>query len=269
MSTTKIDMMREVLEYNADRAYFGELTGTSLGEAYRIFKKTHDWEKPVIKTTVRVGEIDGTVICRTLWNEMSYNPLRFGHVSPFAHNGNESIYHFCSKDLPEDIPAFKTLFDVHYNLREFMFLNANPTTKQWQDKVTTDAGMVDITLINGHSDDKYKMLSALRETVRCVISQNLKDLKRKPYRIEMAKVIQSRHPDGTRGMSVAADLKRADAIIAMKQAEKELAADRLDCAEENAQITADNARYFSTDQYEQAKEDLEKIQIIRNSQNNK
>ena len=105
----KIFAKREIVKYSAQRAYIGKLTGAGLAGAYGQFKHTQDWDKPITSANVVVGHIDGGVICRALWYEMSYNPARFGKVSPFTYKGREDIYHFCRVGVPENFPGYEII----------------------------------------------------------------------------------------------------------------------------------------------------------------
>lgn len=260
MNKKKSSLVREVLRYEPKRAYFDKFTTENLSVAYGQFKHTQSWDKPVLRTTVRVGKVDGGVICRALWNEMSYNPLRFGNVSPFIHNGTENIYHFCRCGVPEDSPCYKVMEKVRYELIDFMALNGR-AKNQWYDNIDTENGMVVLTFVDGHSDDKYKMLSKLREAIKLITRQNVEDFKDKAHYAEMLKVIYVRHPNGIR--------KAKDAIVKQQYGlpkeitpEEELKEDRLDKAEESAQITLDNGSYVPTEQYEQA---LEYMNSMKNT----
>lgn len=254
----KVFSKRELIKYSPQRAYFGKLTGAALATAYGQFRQSQDWEKPITSARISVGKISGGVICHALWNEMSYNPARFGKVSPFMYNGKEDIYHFCRNGVPENFPGFEIVEKLRHKMIDFMMLNGRDKGS-WYDNIDTQNGYVIIRLINGHSDDNYKVLTLLREMIRIVISQNLEDFNRKSYRIQMLKVIDSRHPNGVRGNNLTTTQKPTVSAFPreMTQAEKE--EERLDGAEAQAQITLDNYKYVPLDQYTQACEDLQKI----------
>ena len=198
MDKEKIALMRKVVKYNRGRAYFDKFTAAGLDAAFGLFRHTRDWDKPITQASVNVGKIDGVVICRALWYEMSYNPVRFGTVSPFLHKGKESIYRFCDSDIPQNAPGFKLLEKLHGEMIHFMTLNQNPNGG-WNATVNTnDQGMVQIKLVDGCADKNYEMLSSLRKMIHWIATQNLKDFDRKSYRTEMLKVISERHPNGIR-----------------------------------------------------------------------
>ena len=84
------DKLRSFLKYSAQRAYFGELTGDALSRLYQRLDRC-EYGTPV---TIKIGKINGDVICRALWREMSFNPGYFGTVSPFVFNGVNNIFMF-------------------------------------------------------------------------------------------------------------------------------------------------------------------------------
>jgi len=265
----KIDSKREVIKYSAERAYFGKLTGARLASAFHVFKHTHDWDKPVTSTHVNVGYIDGGVICRALWNEMSYNPVRFGRVSPFLRNGKNNIYRFCDHPVSEDTPGYRTVEALRHKMMDFLTLNGREVGK-WYDIINTDKnGNVLISLVDGHSDDNYKVLTKLREMIRLVTSQNLKDFDRKAYHDEMIKVINKRHPNGVRDNTMGTFVDLKSEYVPLSEMEPESAEDRLDRAEESAQITEETGQYRPSSQFEQVKQDLEYFRTARINQNTK
>ena len=241
-------MDKRTIRYSAKRAYFGKLTGAGLAAAYGQFKHTHDWDKPVTSANVTVGHIDGTVICRALWYEMSYNPIRFGQVSPFSLNRKDVMFRFCDHPVPEDTPGHEILEKLRHKMIAFMTLNGR-NIGQWHDVVEAPHGVVRISLVDGHSDDNYKVLTKLREMIRIVVSQNLKDSKLKSYGPAMQAVICERHPNGIRG-------DNHFVSSTPKPVYSEAFDDRLLDAEDSAQITAETGQYRPVEQYEQAVEDL-------------
>lgn len=262
----KIIAKREIVKYSAQRAYIGKLTGAGLSGAYGMFKHTQDWDKPITAANVVIGYIDGAVICRALWNEMSYNPARFGRVSPFIYKGREDIYHFCRVGVPEDFPGYEIVEKIRHKMIGFMDLNGK-SRGQWTDVIDAKSGVVRIHLVDGHSDDMYKALSLLREMVRLITNQNLEDFKHKQYRIQMLTVIDKRHPNGVRANDAVAVVQKPETSVMRESTPEELAEDRMDNAIENAQITAANRKYVSAAQYSQARKDLDDYKNRQKSDN--
>ena len=264
---TKSFILR-ILKFNNARKYFGEFTGNDLNMAYKIFKHTQDWNKPVINAQVRVGYIDGPIICRALWNEMSYNPVRFGTTSPFLHNGKESIFRFREKKLSSDMAGYDVLVKVQHYLNQFLTkYNCMPNGK-YNDIINPEYGILVTRFVDGHSDNNYKKLAALREALKVITEQNEKDFESEAYRAGILKVVIARHPNGIRENKVVIINTVNDIPTPRPLTPEEAAEDRMDKAEENAQITAENYRYFSSKDYKQALQDLRAIRAERiNKQN--
>ena len=267
MDNREISVMRSILRYDVNRAYIGELTGAELNGAFELFVRSQDWDRPIVSTTIHTGFIDGPMICRAVWNEMSYNPKRFGTVSPFLHNGRENICYFCDKrnELPKDTPGYDTVMQVRDKMIRFLNNNSRESG-QWYTIVDSSKGNVVVRFVSGCSDRKYKMLAALRDMIHIVASQNLKDLNLAAYRKEMKPVIDARHPNGVRAKKTPYFV---DEILAQERKEREqeqARQERLDDAEESALLTLD-ARTCSSvplDQYVQAQEDLRNIRSQHN-----
>ena len=117
--------IKKILAYNIRRAYIGRLTAENLGNAFALIKRSRDWDNPVSQCNLAVGNINGDVICNALWYEMSYNPGRFGDVSPFVFNGRNSIYRFCDKPYGGNLSgkAADVIASIRHHLIEYMNLN--------------------------------------------------------------------------------------------------------------------------------------------------
>ena len=265
MDKREINVMRSILRYDVNRAYMGDLTGAELNGAFELFMCSRDWDEPIISTTIQTGYIDGTIICRAVWNEMSYNPKRFGTVSPFLYKDKENIYHFCQNgnEVPLDTPGYDIVVAIRQKMRDFLF-NNKLENNSWYDIIDSSKGNMVVRCINGSSDRKYKTLAALRDMIHIVASQNLKDLNRAAYRKEMKPIIDARHPNGVRPkkMPFYADARLAEEK--RKREEEQARQERLDDAEDSAMITADSRirSSMSLEQYNQAQNDLERIKMM-------
>ena len=103
--------IRNILRYDTSKAYFGSFTANDLSNAVGRIKASRNWTNPIDAVNIYIGHIDGDVICNALWHEMSYNPVRFGTVSPFMFHGKNSLYHFCNSSnnhalTPENMKIF-------------------------------------------------------------------------------------------------------------------------------------------------------------------
>lgn len=271
--------IKMILEYNTMRPYFGKLTADNLATAYARLKTSEKLDVPLKKADVPVGLIDGNVICNALWYEMSYNLVRFGTVSPFMYNGKNNIFHFCNHGAPTWSPVAgrEVLERVRYELIRYMQLNAMPNG-QWCDVVQADKrGNVAIAMENGHSDNMYKILAHLRNSIKFVTRQNMTDFSKYygSHRPAIMAVIAVRHPHGLRSDATEpldaavpynGDLFSKSPVVPVKKTSHApeqsndisdlIAQERIDDQLDSLQITIDNRDNVSTDLYNQAVQDL-------------
>ena len=250
MNEKQKTLMRNVLKYNARRAYIGKFTADDLDRAHGTLRRTQNLKNPINTTYVHVGHIDGNVICRALWNEMSYNPLRFGSVSPFLLGRQDAIYRFCDHKVPENTPGFEILETIRHKLIDYMSAMPN-ADGGWNPDINDNEGWVSL----GHYSAMYKKLTLLRKVMHIVATQNIQDFNRKAYREEMLPVIANRHPRGIRSNAPITYIQKP-IIETPQMTDDEWNNDRLDDAIDNAQITLDNQQYVSPEQYEQALNDM-------------
>lgn len=251
--------IKNILKYNVSRPYFGTFTASNLSTAYANIRVSSDWDNPITSVPVRVGTINGDVICDALWNEMSYNPVRFGDMSPFLHNGKNNIYHFCSNfnsvpTTPENYPILATIRGC---LIEYMTLNAAPNGA-WNDELKTTAdGFVTIEAPYGFANNVYKKLACLRDSLAVIARQNVADFskKRGPYRSAIIAMVALRHPDAFRSMAPVAPIPTAHQMLADAAQDEEIYDDKYFDMLDNAAITMDNRAYVSDDLFAQAKSD--------------
>lgn len=260
------DLMRGVLKYSPRRAYFGNFVPQKMYDSYSKFKRTEKWNDPVTQDVVEIGNITGDVICRALWEQASYNPKRFGVVSPFMHNGRADIKYFYNNGVPSNFPGYDVWNQVREIMIEFMNLNDDPHCED-NGAIDTNRGLVRIKLINGFTNINYQKLSKLTEMIRKIISQNLQDLQRKPYREEMLGVVLKRRPDLRDQVREIMEPKPASVIVDVEEPVSyklsPVEEERLDDAAESAQITLDNRKYVPVDQYEQALADIKVMNGIK------
>ena len=186
-SDKKIDKIQEIIKYNTKRKYFGVWRPQDLYDAYKVKSG-----RPV-----KIGTLSISNICDTLWNEMSYNPGRFGTISPFDV--------WCIK-TPESFIKQKfsdkdALYKVQYALSEFLSL-----VSQYDQSFRTNGYLNTDCVIINHVPTfyptkrpvpnlQYKMLSSLVHCVHLIASQNWNDFKRKKYQNQIINAVQTRHAD--------------------------------------------------------------------------
>ncbi|MBD5400190.1 hypothetical protein HDR61_00360 [bacterium] len=170
------------ISYRGDYPYFGSVSARRLSNAYRQFRNREDTFYGV---KLHIGQIDGNIICNALWHEMSFNPVRFGTVSPFVLNGRNNIYAFCDGRINIDMGhGTEIVFNIRKNLGRFLRMNALPNGR-WQCNIPTDGGYVCL-------DRKmYSMLACLRDCIKIIARQNVTDFRDKngPYRDSIYKMV--------------------------------------------------------------------------------
>ena len=250
------EQTKKILQYSTARKYIGNFAPCELYAAVGKIRKSHTWDNPVRFVDLPTGKIDGDVICDALWYEMSYNPVRFGTVSPFMFNNRNNIYLFCTTQISD---KQSPIAEVQYKLIEYMSLNANPRG-QWND-VLHDP--VSIQLIDGYTNKNYQKLSVLCAAIKIIACQNAKDFKpkRSPYRPEIIKMVEARHPNGVRPAIKQAPCRteitpKSESTCPKFDPDEEYIY-RLENTLDNLRITLDNPHSVSADQYQQALDDYE------------
>ncbi len=182
--------------------YFGNWTPRQIHEIYQNMKGS-DFNRTEPLTTGIITEDD---ICDTLWNEMSYNPVRFGNTSLFLFNGKNSIKQFCAKYSVCNSEDKNLVFlqKLAFALNDFtFFMNAyEPTfseTGRTQNPVMNVGLQQDVLA----SNLEYKVLSKLVACIHLICSQNGLDYARsKKHHIAMNQIIMQRHPDLVRPIKI-------------------------------------------------------------------
>ena len=172
MSKSEDKRIKSVLKYNTHRKYIGEFIPQKLADACAKLASSQKWDNQLQYEYVHIGNINGTVICDSLWRQMSYNPVRFGTVSPFMFDGKNNIYKFC-KSYDGDNATVNEVRDL---LSKFLYLNRNRKTGAWHDTIATVNGNLEIHMkYNSHFDDNYHKLAKLRKCIKIIAKQNVAD----------------------------------------------------------------------------------------------
>lgn len=255
--------IQSIIKYNTSRAYIGEFTANDLRDAYVRLRTSYETEFPLGFTDVRIGLINGNVICDALWNEMSYNPVRFGSSSPFLVDGRNNIYRFCQirGDINSPDKTESVLATMRFKLIHFLHWNSD-RNGAWRDAMITNAGYVPVGMrADGHANSMYKRLANLRDSIKIIAYQNVADFKDiyGPYRAEIINMVKKRHPDGIRPLRAPKVQPMAPVSPIASPAIEYDNEERVDKAMENLAITMDNQKYFSPDDYAQAVSDFEKL----------
>lgn len=182
--------VKEIIKYTASRRYFSTWSPEELNQAYLEGSKKFP-----------VGTLSINDICDSLWNEMSYNPKRFGTQSPFEFNGKNSLKDFIEKEIDENDENFEILSalqgllyhfsDLMSKYDGFFEINGYSTPEIFEISATVPNISNSLPVPNKN----YKMLDYLRRSIKKIALQNMKDFKYSQYRQQIIEVALSRHPD--------------------------------------------------------------------------
>lgn len=227
--TLKQTQLSQIVQYNANREYFGKWTPGDLSDCFKIAKKSDS------VTTLCVGKLTDDIICDTLWHEMSLNPTRFGIESPFKTDGKNSIIYFAdtfrNKILfNKNKQSSKNVMDLVWKTKSFIqnlhnakqdrdfeddlkgvdlytyFVNTGnlPTTFRIFDNNSTFEPV--------NANDGYRILGSLCGALRMIAAQNWKDLSNPAYSEQIKMTVMENFPGG----------ERSDACRFVQQTEPEV-----------------------------------------------
>lgn len=187
----------EILKYNTKRQYFGEWVPAEIHDKYHSSRKY-----PESSLTVYTGQISMNDICDALWNEMSYNPVRFGTKNPFIFNGVKDLLVFALKYADEKYKTKnKLFFDIATLLKSKIYEldSLDPMFSATGHTQGTAFPMNDT--IRCEITPMYYILSNLAQSIHLIATQNLKDFNSsKQHRTEIIRVVTARHPNLIRPM---------------------------------------------------------------------
>lgn len=196
--TNQNDRVKDIIKYNVTRRYFGDWTPDELNNSYIC-------GNPI---QLRIGILSIDDICDSLWNEMSYNPVRFGTTNPFEFDGKNSLEKFINTPIAPDNKAFKTLSIIQSYLSRFWKLATEYDENFKTKKYFKSTCVIITTTISTNLNSKpvpsmtYVMMANLRKSIKQIASQNTSDFGKKTYQQEMANVILTRHPDLVRPIKI-------------------------------------------------------------------
>lgn len=197
MNKAEINKIRKVLKYNTSRQYFGQWMPIEIHEKY-----DQAIENPESQSSIYTGQISMNDICDTLWNEMSYNPVRFGTKNPFIFNGVKDPVIFALKYSDE---KYKTKNAIFFKIATLLKDKIYDLTRI--DPMFSAVGHTqnNVFQINNPTECRinqmYYILSSLAKSIHAIASQNLIDFKTsKRHRIEIIRVVKERHPNLIRPM---------------------------------------------------------------------
>lgn len=192
-----------IIKYNTSRMYFGNWSENVLDDIHNKAVNTKTPQK------IYVGDLTNDIICNALWYEMSYNPERFGNISPFVIKNQNSILYFDTtyktkmsyktKDfLPDEIVNLTWNISVFLkNLKSVNLYDTFAKTGKLPEFFTIVAAKLvtnDILCL----DTEHRVLHSLNEAIHAITKQNYLDLNNPVYRDKIIQTVQQRHPTGKR-----------------------------------------------------------------------
>lgn len=197
--------IHDIIKYNPERNYFGPWSPKRLHRVYREIYT--DPFRPLV--FMETGHLSAETICDTLWNEMSYNPVRFGEQNPFETTGIPNIKDFCKTHInPNDLDEVNSKIACELEYFTYFIGKNNPEFPKFGEIFSCSI------LINCDKNRKtgygYKSLACLANCVHYIATQNINDYKIKKYREQINRIVITRHPR----------LKRSNEFLNFVQIEK-------------------------------------------------
>ena len=187
--THKIDQIHDIIKYDPNRNYFGPWSPTQLHNTYRSIYL--DPFRPL--KFIETGRLSAEIICDTLWNEMSYNPLRFGEQNPFGINDIPNIKDFCRTHVnTKDLNEINT--KMASELSHFLYFigKTNPEFRRLGE-ICGCSILIDCDR-HRKTGYGYKALACLSSCIHYIATQNINDYKIKKYREQIQRIAVVRHP---------------------------------------------------------------------------
>lgn len=220
--TLEPQQLKQIIQYSGKRMYFGNWRPAMLDD---FFYETSGGTE---SKNFYINNLTNGFICDVLWYEMSYNPVRFGTVSPFKNNGKNDIIYFNDtyrQNLSRQIGGWlpKKIMDLIWQISDFV--KNLKQVKLGDDKTTLytkfiETGKLPLYLPVLGKNAEYYVLTALRRAVHAIADQNWQDLQDPLYKEQIVKIAQQRHPTGNRSdisyMAVKAEKEIKSAIESIK-----------------------------------------------------
>lgn len=190
MESKQIDSVRKIIKYNPYRQYVGAWSPKQIQSKFREI-----YDNPFRPLSfIHVGGLSAEMVCEAIWNEMSYNPLRFGTQNPFTTNDIASIQSFCAT-YKKDVKTTDIMSKIATELWFFLHF-INKSNPEFMENGKISSANILIRCNNEKKpNDGYKTLACLVHTIHAIASQNLQDYKIVKFREQINDVAISRHPN--------------------------------------------------------------------------
>lgn len=185
--------IESIIKYNTKRQYFGKWTSAEIHSILSALK-----QGKTISTTVTTGKITMKNICETLWNEMSYNPVRFGIENPFITNETIDIEQCNLRYKPENNPNYSFMLSLKAELEHCINL-LTTYDSSFRNTETTHSNIMYINMENEYSNTtniEYRILSSLAKCIHLICSINYQDFKSSEnHHKDITQIVTQRHPN--------------------------------------------------------------------------
>lgn len=201
--------LKQIIQYNSERMYFGNWTPKDLSNSFKYAKKHNT------VSIFTVNKLTNDNICDILWQEMSLNPLRYGTKSPFKTDEKNDIRHFKNTYKPS-ANSTKYVVDLSYKINSFVtnLYNAEQD-RDFDDnlggiklytyffqtgKLPTEFRIFDNSDVyeKPNANPGYRILGSLCSAIHIIATQNWQDLRNPVYKEQIIKIAQERYPTGER-----------------------------------------------------------------------
>lgn len=184
------DKVHNIIKYDPCREYFGPWSPRQLQTIFRKIYKNPFRPLAFIDT----GHLSVEIICDTLWNEMSYNPGRFGYKNPFENKDVLSIKYFIQNHI-HDANQDDIMPKIARKLDYFLYIigKSNPEFIKFG-KIYGFSILIDCDRYR-KSGYGYRALAALGACIHFIASQNIDDYRLRKYHDQIHQIATTRHPN--------------------------------------------------------------------------
>lgn len=184
--------IHQIIKYDPYREYVGEWSPKKIQNKYHEI-----YEHPFRPWSfVSIGRLSSDVIIDAIWNEMSYNQLRFGETNLFNGTDIKAIKKFCKKYNKTDENGNRDITaKIAYKLSSFMYFIGKSNPEFYSTGAVRDDRILIKCDYNRKPSEGYKALACLVNIIHLIASQNLQDYKIKAYRKKINEVASTRHPN--------------------------------------------------------------------------
>jgi len=193
------EQIESIIKYDTRCQYFGKWTPAQVHSIIEALRKGEQTSKTIV-----TGKITLKDICATLWNEMSYNPVRFGTENPFIINGMLDIDNCANRYKQKNNPNYSFMCSLKTKLKDCIE-SLKEYDPRFQITDTTQSDTMYVDMKNEYSsitNIEYKILSSLMKCIHLICSINCQDFKNSSeHRNIITLIALERHPNLLRSLN--------------------------------------------------------------------